>query len=141
MSTYELRVFTIDDYPVVRTLWESSDGVGLSDADSLDGVRKVLARNPGMSFVALSESKIVGAILVGHDGRRGLIHHLAVERTLQRSGVGRALVHRAIEGLRKVGIAKTHLLVFAANENARAFWRRIRATERVDLVLFSMNTD
>jgi N-acetylglutamate synthase len=139
MTVPTLRVFTIDDYAAVRALWDASEGVGLSDADSHEGVEKVLERNPGMSFVALVESTIVGAILVGHDGRRGLIHHLAVEPTFRKRGIGRKLVGHAVCALRGAGIGKAHLLVFANNAGARSFWRRIEATERVDLVLFSMS--
>jgi hypothetical protein len=73
-----LRTFAIDDYDEVRALWESIMSDSLSDADSRDGVRRFLERNPGMSLVAVHEGAIVGAVLGGHDGRRGLIHHQAV---------------------------------------------------------------
>lgn len=140
MTAPTIRTLTIEDYAEVRALWEATEGVGLSASDSLDGVRKVLDRNPGMSFVAVSGKRIVGAVLVGHDGRRGLVHHLTVEPSFRRRGLGRALVRRAIEALRGAGIDKAHFLVFARNEAGRAFWKRMLATERIDLVLFSMNT-
>jgi ribosomal protein S18 acetylase RimI-like enzyme len=93
-----------------------------------------------MSFVATVGDEIVGTILVGHDGRRGLIHHLAVEPASRRNGIGRGLVRRAIDALRAAGIDKAHLLVFANNKEGRAFWEKIGAAERVELVLFSMGT-
>lgn len=47
-----IREFLIDDYPAARSLWESTDGVGLSDADTLPNIAAFLRRNPGLSFVA-----------------------------------------------------------------------------------------
>ena len=43
---------TIQDYDAVLALWQSVDGMGLSDADSREGIGRYLARNPGMSFTA-----------------------------------------------------------------------------------------
>ena len=68
--------FTIDLYEEVIFLWNQCDGIGLSDADSRGSIKAYLERNPGMSFVASENGNIVGAILCGHDGRRGYIHHL-----------------------------------------------------------------
>lgn len=72
----EIREMTILDYEPVYALWKESGDIGLSDADSKEGIKRFMARNPGFSFVAADEGKIVGAALSGHDGRRGYIHHL-----------------------------------------------------------------
>jgi ribosomal protein S18 acetylase RimI-like enzyme len=140
MTSLSIRPFTLAEYVAVRAIWESSEGIGLSAADSLEGIRKFLERNPGMSFVAAVGNKIVGAILIGHDGRRGLIHHLAVAPEHRNQGIGRALAERGLHALQEAGIEKAHLLVFTSNGEARAFWRRIGATERVEIALFSMGS-
>lgn len=136
----EIRVFEAGDHAQARVLWESTDGVGLSDADSFDNIRRFLERNPGLSFVAADNQALVATILCGHDGRRGLIHHLAVAAAHQRRGLGRALVQRALAALHKEGIQKCHLLVFEQNASGRAFWDRIGAEERATLRIFSLPT-
>ena len=136
----EFREFKITDHPEALRLWESTEGIGLSDADSLANVSAFLARNPGLCFVATEGANLVGTILCGHDGRRGLIHHLAVTSEHRRKGVGRRLVAAALNALRSTGIQKCHLLVFERNEAARAFWRKIDAEERETLVVFSLMT-
>ncbi|MQK65990.1 GNAT family N-acetyltransferase, partial [Escherichia coli] len=87
-------------------------GVGLSDADSFENVARFLERNPGLSFVATDAERVVATILCGHDGRRGLIHHLLVAPTHRRQGLGRALLSRALAALGQAQIQKCHLLVF-----------------------------
>lgn len=134
-----IRPFEPADYAAARVLWEQSEGVGLSSADEPEAIRSYLARNPGMSFVAV-DGAIVGTILCGHDGRRGLIHHLVTAPGHRRRGVGTALLRRAVEALRREGIAKCHLLVMRDNAAGLAFWRKVGAEERVSLALFSIAT-
>jgi len=118
------------------------DGVGLSSADSFDNIARFLERNPGASFVAIDTDTdlVVATILCGHDGRRGLIHHLAVALRHRRRGLGRALVAQALAALMRDGIQKCHLLVFDQNVEGRRFWERIGAEERTTLRLFSLPT-
>ncbi|MEN8173270.1 MAG: GNAT family N-acetyltransferase [Chloroflexota bacterium] len=133
----ELRELTIDDYDAVIDIWDKSDGVGLSDADSREGIKRFLKRNPGLSYVALEDSEIIGAALCGHDGRRGYIHHLAVKEENRRRGLGRSLVGRCMYALMRIGIAKCHLFVFGDNQNAIEFWNKVGWSERVELMMMS----
>ena len=70
---FEIYEMMLDDYDKIYQLWEMSDNIGLSKADSLFGITKFLGRNPGMSFVAWDGDKIIGTVLCGHDGRRGYL--------------------------------------------------------------------
>ena len=122
-------------------LWKSTPGVGLSSADEKEPIEGFLARNPGLSFVAEHEGMIVGTILCGHDGRRGLIHHLVTSASFRRRGLGRLLLRAGLQALRADGIEKCHLLVFQSNESGLAFWRSVSATERKEMALFSISTN
>src|SRR6185369_10660850 len=123
-----------------RALWVKSDGVGLSSADEPDALAAFLSRNPGQSFVAVYTGEIVGTILCGHDGRRGLIHHLVVDPAHQRQGLARRLLRSALQALRRERIDKCHLLVFKSNAPGLAFWRAVGAEQRVSIALFSLPT-
>ena len=115
------------DYQPVLELWRSVEGVGLheEESDSPEGIARYLAHNPGMSFVARIDGQIVGAVLCGHDGRRGYLNHLAVAASHRRKGIATVLIGRCLRALGREGIAKCNLFVFAANEPATAFWRRL----------------
>lgn len=136
----DIRPFETADHAQAQALWTSTEGVGLSEADSFENIRRFLERNPGLSFVATDNDQLVATILCGHDGRRGLIHHLAVASSLRRRGLGRKLVQRALAALREDGIQKCHLLVFHDNAPGRAFWSGIGAQERSSLGIFSLPT-
>lgn len=138
---YSIEPFTMQDYAPVFALWRETEGVGLSSADEPEQIAAYLARNPGMSFVARCGGEVVGAVLCGHDGRRGLLHHLAVRSDCRRQGIGAMLVERCLEALHSQGIDKCHLFVFRSNQSGIAFWRSQGWEERLTLVLMSHDTD
>jgi len=136
-----LRPLTIADYDPVRRLWEASEGVGLSESDSCEAITRYLARNPGLSQVALTPpGEIVGAVLCGHDGRRGYLHHLAVNRSHRGQGLGCKLVQECLRRLHTEGITKCNIFLFASNEAGRAFWVHEGWALRGDLLVLQHGT-
>jgi len=128
---------TVLDYPDVIVLWQNCEGIGLSAADTLPAISAYLARNPGYSFVARDQALLVGAVLCGHDGRRGYLHHLAVAPAYRRQGIGQALVEHCMSHLKAVGIDKCHIFVYSANQAGQAFWKQTGWVLRPNLVLMS----
>ena len=130
-----IRPMTIADYEALRILWLSTPGMGFNDLDdSREGVAKYLSRNPRTSFVAEQDGHLIGAIMCGHDGRRGYIYHTCVRQDKQGQGVGRALAEAALEALKAEGIHKAALVVFDRNEKGNVFWEKMGFTTREDLV-------
>lgn len=132
-----IREMNIDDYEPVYSLWGDIEGIGLSDADSKEGIKRFLARNPGLSFIAMDGEQIIGGALCGHDGRRGYIHHLAVAKSHRKQGIGKSLVGRCMYALMRIGISKCHLFVYDDNQEAIIFWNKVGWTERVELMMMS----
>ena len=134
-----ISTFTIDAYDQVIALWQQAEGVGLNSADSRESIQTYLERNPGMSFIAEQDGTLVGAVLSGHDGRRGYIHHLAVHPNYRWQGIGRKLVDRCLATLQEVGIQKCHLFIFNENVDGICFWESVGWTRRVDIGVMSKN--
>ena len=132
-----IRAFTLADYEAAYALWEESEGIGLSQADERHHIAGFLEHNPGMSFVAEDEGRLVGAILCGTDARRGFLHHLAVDPSRRRAGIGRRLVQRCLAALGERGLRKCHIFVLADNEDGKRFWREVGWEERTTLVVMS----
>lgn len=132
-----ISIMTMTDYEEALALWQGMPGIGLSAADSRDAIARFLERNGGLCFVARRGSQLVGAVLCGHDSRRGYIYHLAVRQGERRAGVGRALVQKALEALGGQGIQKCHIFVYADNQEGLCFWRSTGWLERSELVIMS----
>ena len=74
--SYDLRPLTIADFELVTSLWRSTDG--MSQLESPEELQTFLDRNPHCSILAEEGDALLGAILCGHDGRRGYMYHAAV---------------------------------------------------------------
>jgi putative acetyltransferase len=127
---------TAADYAQVLALWEASPGIGLSESDTAAGVAAFLARNPDLSAVAHLDGVLVGAVLCGYDGRRGYLHHLAVDAAHRRLGIAAALLERCFARLAALGIPKCNIFLFGDNRDGAAFWRHVGFAPRDDLRVF-----
>jgi len=133
-----IRDFRIDDYDAAYALWQASEGIGLSAADSRENIERFLEQNPGLSFTAeASGGSLVGAVLASCDGRRGFLYHCAVARTHRGEGIGKALVARSLKGLAGLGMRKCHIFVAADNVEGKHFWRKIGWEERTTILVMS----
>ena len=129
-----VRTMTLDDYENVHALWMTISGFAIrSIDDSRVGVERFLTRNPKTSVVAIEDDKIVGAILCGHDGRRGCLYHVCVDPSYRRRGIGKEMVVFCMNALKEENISKVSLIAFTANDIGNAFWNTIGWTKREDL--------
>jgi ribosomal protein S18 acetylase RimI-like enzyme len=129
------------DLEEVLELWRTAEGVGLNESDTVERLDVYLHRNEGLSAVARSEGRVVGAVLCGHDGRRGYMNHLAVAETHRRQGIGSQLAERCVSKLRLLGILKCNIFVFADNENGSSFWTSAGWRDRSELKVMQRQLD
>ena len=141
MARHRIRPFLPADFDAVQRLWAASEGLGTGPGDSAEAIGRFLDRNPGLSLVVEDGSSIVGAILCGHDGRRGHLYHLAVARGHRREGFAAALVRQCLQALSAEGIGRCLVRVQADNAGARAFWKAAGARLRDDLVEFTIDIE
>src|SRR5579884_1257960 len=120
----QTREFRIADYAGALRLWRRVKGVEIAEGDDKRGVAQFLARNPGLSRVAVDGSAIVGVVLCGQDGRRGHIYHLAVDPAYQGKKLGSRLVDECIKALRQTGVKRAIILVAEDNLQGVKFWKR-----------------
>lgn len=135
-----LREMDISDYQAVIELWGQTDNLSLRDADSEQNIAAYLERNPRLSFVALDGDTIVGAVLVGTDGRRGYLQHLAVDDRYRGQRIGHGLVDLSIRALAEIGISKTHLFVLNENHSAKGFYDKLGWYPRNEITMYSFNS-
>lgn len=141
-----IRDMLIDDYPQIIKLWRSISGFRIrSIDDSEEGIRRFLARNPGISKVVFVEGKIAGSVLCGHDGRTGTLYHVCIADDFRRRGLGEAMIEAVLESLKKEHIHTVNLIAFTENTGGNIFWQTIGWKKRDDVnyyekVIDSMNT-
>jgi ribosomal protein S18 acetylase RimI-like enzyme len=130
----QIKTFEFDKhFGAVLALWEASGpGIRISPSDSSEKIKHKLERDPDLFLVAEEDGEVIGAVLGGYDGRRGIVYHLAVQREWQNRGVGRSLMRELETRLRDKGCIKYYLLVTKDNPEAVAFYEHI-GVEVMDL--------
>jgi ribosomal protein S18 acetylase RimI-like enzyme len=122
------------DYPAARSLWENAgSGINVRRSDEPKEIQKKLLRDPDLFLVAETHGRLIGTIIGGYDGRRGLIYHLAVEAAFRQQGIGGLLMDEVERRLKAKGCIKCYLLVTVDNENAMRFYEK-RQWERMDTI-------
>lgn len=135
-----IREMTVGDYENVYALWKTIKGFGIrSIDDSREGVERFVRRNPTTSIVAEENGEVIGAILCGHDGRRGCFYHVCVKEEHRKRGVGKKMVEAAMEALKKEKISKVNLIAFQTNQVGNRFWRSMGWSFREDVNYYEFN--
>ncbi len=133
-----MDIRTIDferDLPRVLSLWRTAGpGIHLGRSDEPAELRKKYGRDPDLFLVAEDHGELVGAVMGGFDGRRGLVYHLAVAPHRRRAGLGRKLMDELERRLRAKGCLKVYLLVTQDNPDGLEFYERL-GWEPMDLHL------
>jgi len=131
-----IRTFKFpDDYPPVVELWErSGPGIHVGRSDTLNEVAKKIQRDPDLFLVADLQDEIIGAVIGGFDGRRGMIYHLAVDKDFRQFGVGTALMETLENRLREKGCLRSYLMV--RKDNAATQFYDKQGWQALDIFVF-----
>jgi ribosomal protein S18 acetylase RimI-like enzyme len=133
---FSIRLSRDDDLNAVIDLWQQLPSLDWDLEDSPESLQTLLLAGRLRLYVAACESVVAGAILVGNDGARGYLHHLAVAESKRGLGLGRALVDVALDELASRGIPRARVLVQIDNDEVRSFWAHCGWHHRTDLAVY-----
>jgi len=120
---HHIREMKIEDYEKIDAFWKSYKGLNIDDSDSYENVKMYLKRNKKLCYIAVAGDTIIRTIKCGQDGRRGYMHHLAVDGKFRKRGIGKELINRSLKSLKEQGISKCNTFVLDANQAAIDFWQ------------------
>ncbi len=126
MTGITLRQFRFpEDYDAVLALWQNAgEGIGIGQSDQPEEIEKKFRYSPDLFILAESDSRIIGTVIGGYDGRRGMVYHLAVEESFRGQGIGTLLMDEIEARLRQKGCLKAYLLVKQGNSVAEMYEKR-----------------
>lgn len=140
MTSISIRPFRFpEDYETVLALWQNAgEGIGIGVSDQPEEIEKKVRLAPDLFLLAESGSRIVGTVIGGYDGRRGMLYHLAVDSEFRGQGIGTLLMDEIEARLKAKGCRKAYLLVKQGNSAAEMYEKR-GWNEMTNVRLFGKN--
>ncbi|MFX1314075.1 MAG: GNAT family N-acetyltransferase [Promethearchaeota archaeon] len=132
----KIKKFTMDLYEDIIRLWKKA-GINVSSSDTREELNRMLQRNPNLFLIGEFRNKIISVVMGGFDGRRGYVHHLAIDPDYQKKGYGKMIMDELIERFRKKGVHKIHLFIQKNNQEVVSFYQHLGWEIREDLIMMS----
>lgn len=132
----KIEKFSIDSYNQVHKLWRKA-GISVGSSDSKEELEKMLKRNPNLFLIGKRNDKIIAVVMGGFDGRRGYVHHLAIDSDYQKKGYGRMMMDKIHNIFLQMGVHKVHLFIEKTNIEVVSFYESMGWEKRDDLIIMS----
>ncbi|MBD3194939.1 MAG: GNAT family N-acetyltransferase [Candidatus Lokiarchaeota archaeon] len=136
----KIEQLSIKEYEEVLNLWKKTE-LSVGSSDTKKQVKRMIERNPNLCLVGKLNVKTVAVVLGAFDGRRGYVHHLAVDPDYQRKRYGSMLMAELMKRFKKIKVHKVHLFIEKRNQDVIKFYKEIGWTFRDDLVMMSYVPD
>ena len=129
-----IRIYRERDREQVLALWQECDLIHPKNDPQKD-----LDRKKGFGeelFLVIEErEKIIGTVMGGYDGHRGIINYLGVHPSFRGQGLGKMLLQAVEQKLKDLGCPQVNLLVWSNNSEVLKFYKKTQYFEANDIVL------
>ena len=129
-----IRIYRERDREQVLSLWQECDLIHPKNDPQKD-----LDRKKGFGeelFLVIEErEKIIGTVMGGYDGHRGIINYLGVHPSFRGQGLGKMLLQAVEQKLKDLGCPQVNLLVWSNNSEVLEFYKKTQYSEANDIVL------
>lgn len=124
-----------DDYQEIISLWQfAGPGIHITQSDSLEEIKKKQLRDPELFLVAEDDGEVIGTVLGGFDGRRGIVYHLAVSESHREQGIGESLMNELEVRLSRKGCIRCYLLVTLDSQKNVDYYLK-RGWDKLELLI------
>ncbi len=138
MKDLILRNLNKDEFQELFNVWKESGLPYRSKGrDRKENIEKELNNQQSHFIVAEKDKKIVGVVLVTHDGRKGWINRLAVRPEYRNRGIATRLLKEAENRLRKAGIVIFACLIEDWNKESLQYFSRKDYIKHDDIIYFT----
>lgn len=121
MIDVQIRTAAAGEAETILAFWKEA-AEGTSITDDVDGVGRLITRDPEALIVAELDGQVVGSVIAGYDGWRCSLYRLAVLPSFRRQGISTALLEAAEKRFLAVGGRRGDAMVLEANEGAQHAW-------------------
>jgi len=138
LENLKIRDFEIEEYDILIELWEKAElPYRPLGRDSKENISKQIEQsNISFLFVEIEE-KIVGSIIISHDGRKGWINRVAILPEYRKLGIASYLIDDAEKRLKKIGIDIVACLIEDWNIQSLKLFDKLGYIRHPDIIYFT----
>ena len=138
LSDLKIRDFEIEEYDILIELWEKAElPYRPLGRDSKENISKQLEQ-PNISFLFVEkEDKIIGSIIISHDGRKGWINRVAILPEYRNLGIASYLIDDAEKRFNKIGIKIVASLIEDWNLKSLKLFDKLGYIRHPDIIYFT----
>jgi ribosomal protein S18 acetylase RimI-like enzyme len=121
----KIRLATQKDIPDLLKLWLQTDlPVKPEGRDKFEKLENQMSKENMWILVAEENGKIIGAVLVSHDTRKGWINRLVTDPQRTREGIATKLLRKSEKTLVDAGIEVFAALITEDNQYSRTLFEK-----------------
>ena len=132
--------YSMKYYDEVIKLWRRA-GINVGSTDTKEELERAVQLNPDLFLIGKLDKKIISVVLGGFDGRRGYVHHLAVDPDYQKKGHGKKIMDSLMSKFLEMKVHKVHLFIEKDNKEVVEFYENLGWEIRHDLIMMSFVPD
>jgi ribosomal protein S18 acetylase RimI-like enzyme len=121
----DIRSYRPADREALIALWQACNLVVAGANDPAADIDFCVQSKDADILIGEQAGRLIASIMVGHDGHRGWIYYVAVDPSLQKSGLGRDMVAAGEAWLKARGAPKAQLMIRETNTQVEAFYARL----------------
>ncbi len=135
-----VKKFSMKFYEEVIQIWRKA-GISIGSTDTKEELQRMIHWNPNLFLIGKIDNKVIGVVMGGFDGRRGYVHHLAIDPDFQKKGYGKILMDFLVKEFLKMKVHKLHLFIEKYNKDVVDFYGNLGWEIRDDLIMMSFVPD
>ncbi|HVO36824.1 MAG TPA: GNAT family N-acetyltransferase [Candidatus Acidoferrum sp.] len=134
----EIRTLSTEDYEAITDLWSRANlPFRPKGRDSRKAMAAQMKTEPDFFLGAYEGEKLIGAVIITCEGRKGWINRLAVDPDHRHHGLAKALIAECERILRKRGIRLFCALIDDGNAASKRLFKECGYVEHHDIIYFS----
>jgi len=134
----EFKKLKFGDYDSIIEVWKRS-GLPIKKLgrDGRENIQEQMKDDHLLFLGAFENNKLIGVIIVNHEGRKGWINRLAVLPEFQKKGVASKLIEYGENWLREKGIKIYATLIEDYNDSSKKLFKKRGYVFHRDIFYFS----
>jgi len=134
----EIRTLSIANYKAITNLWSRAKlPFRPKGRDSKKAMATQMKADPDFFLGAYEGGKLIGAVIITCEGRKGWINRLAVDPDYRHQGLAKALIAECERILRKRDIRLFCALIDDDNAPSKKLFKKCGYIEHHDIIYFS----